>query len=247
MGETSHIGWTEATWNPWMGCTKISPGCKFCYMYREMERYGRDPFTVQRSKTTFNAPLKWKEPRMVFTCSWSDFFIEAADAWRDEAWDIIRRTPHLTYQILTKRPENIFDRLPKDWGMGYPNVQLGVSVESPDFTDRLAQLLIIPARIHFASLEPLLAPIQIGMWLRNYFIDDWYLDWVIVGGESGPDKVRRDCDPAWICQIVDACRYAQTPVFVKQDSGPKPGQQGRIPDSHWVHEFPANVPVGTSK
>src|SRR3990167_11527130 len=108
MSDKTHINWTEATWNPWHGCIKVSPGCKNCYMYREKNRYGQDPAVVVRSKpATFNAPLKWKEPARVFTCSWSDFFIKQADPWRDEAWDIIYQTPHLTYLILTKRPERI--------------------------------------------------------------------------------------------------------------------------------------------
>lgn len=235
MGDTSHIGWTEATWNPWYGCTKISPGCKFCYMYREMQRYGRDPFTVQRSKTTFNAPLKWKEPRMVFTCSWSDFFIEAADEWRPEAWEIIKKTPHLTYQILTKRPELINARLPNDWAYGYANVWLGVSVESNEYIQRLDELQNVQAAVYFASLEPLLAHISISPYLRGMTRIQRALDWVIVGGESGSD---RQCQVEWITDIVDQCRDFKTPVFVKQDSGPKAGQQGRIPDSHWVQEFP---------
>lgn len=236
MGDQSHIGWTEATWNPWYGCTKISPGCKHCYMYREMERYGRDPFTVQRSKTTFNAPLKWKEPRMVFTCSWSDFFIEAADQWRPEAWEIIRKTPHLTYQILTKRPELIADRLPADWGAGYRNVQLGVSVESEEFRWRIARLLNNASRCYFVSAEPLLSPLRLDPWLATAGPPaPLALDWVIVGGESGSDRA---CQVEWITDIVDQCRATKTPVFVKQDSGQKAGQQGRIPDDYWVHEFP---------
>ncbi len=242
MGEQSQIGWTNATWNPWYGCTKISPGCKFCYMYREMKQYGRDPFTVQRSKTKFNDPLKWKDSRMVFTCSWSDFFIESADEWRPEAWEIIRRTPHLTYQILTKRPENILERLPADWGTGYPNVWLGVSVEGETYTHRIDRLLHIYAAVRFVSLEPLLAPINIGIWLGKVQVTpvlrNKLLNWVIVGGESGSADERRECDPAWICHVVDQCRETNTPVFVKQDSGAKPGQQGRIPNSHWIQEFP---------
>lgn len=249
MGEQSHIGWTEATWNPWYGCTKISPGCKNCYMYREMERYGRDPFTVTRSKTTFAAPLKWKDPKMVFTCSWSDFFIESADAWRAEAWEIIRKTPHLTYQILTKRPELIADRLPKDWGEGYPNVWLGVSVESPEYEHRLVHLLAVRSAVYFASLEPLIAAIDLNR--REFLIDKTrfkytigrYLDWVIVGGESGAD--RRECEVGWITAVVDQCREAKVPVFVKQDSGAKSGMQGRIPNDYWVHEFPISQPHRT--
>ncbi len=104
MGKESQIEWTEATWNPWHGCKKISPGCKNCYMYREKKRYGQDPHNVTKSKTTFKAPLGWKSSKTIFTCSWSDFFIQEADDWRDDAWDVIRKTPEHTYQILTKRP-----------------------------------------------------------------------------------------------------------------------------------------------
>ena len=107
MGNKTGIEWCTSTWNPWRGCHKLRAGCKNCYMFREQNQYGHDPNIVVRSKTTFNDPLKWKEPAKVFVNSWSDFFIEEADPWRDEAWDIMRRTPHLTYQILTKRPENI--------------------------------------------------------------------------------------------------------------------------------------------
>lgn len=170
MGENSTIQWTDKTWNPWHGCTKVSDGCKFCYMYRDKERYGQDPKTVLRSKTTFNAPLKWTDPAMVFTCSWSDWFITDADEWRPEAWDIIRKTPHLTYQILTKRPENIKERLPADWGKGYPNVWLGVSVENQKAAeDRIFELLSIRAAVRFLSVEPLLGPIKLtniptGLW-----------------------------------------------------------------------------------
>ena len=157
MGETTGIEWTDATWNPWYGCEKISPGCKLCYMYRDMERYGRDPYTPTRSKTTFRAPLKWADPRLVFTCSWSDFFIAHADPWRTEALEIIRATPHHTYQILTKRPERVpgclerydIERLgamgkrAKSVGIevGLPrNVWIGVSVENADYLHRIDQL-----------------------------------------------------------------------------------------------------------
>lgn len=215
-----------------MGCTKISPGCKFCYMYREMQRYGRDPFTVQRSKTCFDAPRRWKEPRLVFTCSWSDFFIEAADAWRPEAWGVIWATAH-TYQILTKRPELIAERLPICWDEIKHRVWLGTSVESPAYLWRKDFLCELPAglgEVRFLSLEPLLERIP--------DIDLGGISWVIVGGESGTER-RRECNPDWICEVVDQCRAAKVPVFVKQDSGPRSGQQGRIPDSYWVHEFPS--------
>src|SRR3989337_4034016 len=109
---------------------------------------------------TFNAPLKWKDPAKVFTCCWSDFFIEEADDWRDEAWDVISRTPHLSYQILTKRPENILSRLPENWGSGWPNVWLGVSVETQEYTRTIEVLTQIDAAVRFISYEPALGPVD---------------------------------------------------------------------------------------
>ena len=145
-------------------------------MYRDKTRYGQDPSNVTRGKTTFELPLKWKEPKLIFTCSWSDFFIETADSWRAEAWDIIRATPHHSYQILTKRPERIAAHLPNDWPL--PNVWLGVSVENPRFYYRIAILRGIQAPIRFLSLEPLLTAMP-KLPLAG-------ISWVIVGGESGP-------------------------------------------------------------
>ncbi len=136
MGKSTLIEWTNASWNPWRGCHKVSQGCKHCYMFRDQTKYGHDPNVVVRSKTTFNDPLKWTQhvrngaQLKVFTCSWSDWFIKEADPWRDEAWSIIRATPNIIYQILTKRAESIHDCLPEDWGNGWPNVWLGVSVEN---------------------------------------------------------------------------------------------------------------------
>src|SRR5512144_1959834 len=123
MGAWSAIEWTDATYNPWRGCEKVSAGCAHCYMFRDQRRYGRDPGVVVRcADATFYAPLRarsWLELRRgarVFACSWSDWFHEAADAWRDEAWDVLRRREDLTWQILTKRPERIAAQLPGDWG-----------------------------------------------------------------------------------------------------------------------------------
>ncbi len=164
MGKTN-ISWTNYTHNFWYGCKKVSPGCRYCYAEREMKRFGKDFNTVTRAKG-FISPLMWKEPSMVFVNSWSDFFIEEADDWRDEAWDIICRTPQLTYQILTKRPENILSRLPDDWGDGYPNVWLGVSAENQENADKRIPLLIqIPSIVYFVSCEPLLGPIDLSKWI----------------------------------------------------------------------------------
>lgn len=113
MGETSNIEWTGGTWNPWHGCHKVSAECKNCYMFRDKKRYGQDPNVVVRSKTGFYDPLKWTEPKTIFTCSWSDFFIEEADPWRDEAFAIMALTPQHTYQILTKRPDRMLEYFTK--------------------------------------------------------------------------------------------------------------------------------------
>ncbi len=170
MGENSAIEWTTHTWNPWQGCRKVSAGCAHCFMFREKRQYGQDPERIVRSQSaTFRRPLYWHEhrptPAYVFTCSWSDFFIEAADPWRSDAWDVIRQTPRLTYQILTKRPENIAARLPADWGAGWPNVWLGVTAENQQAADeRIPVLLRTPAAIRFVSCEPLLSCIN----LRDY-------------------------------------------------------------------------------
>lgn len=231
MGSKTGIAWTDATWNPWMGCTRVSPGCANCYMFREQERYGWDPSWLRRSKTTFRAPLGWAEPRRVFTCSWSDFFHEGADAWRPEAWEIIRTTPHLTYQVLTKRPQQVLERLPPDWGEGYPNVWLGVSVENQRWAERADQLAQIPAVVRFVSAEPLLGQVDfVGATLRQ-------LDWMIVGGETGGDD-RRAMGITWVESLLRQCRAYGVAFFFKQRSGPKPGLTDGVPADLLVREFP---------
>lgn len=215
MAQESKIEWCSATWNPWHGCIKVSEGCKYCYMYRDKERYGLDPTIVKRSKSTFKDPLKWNEPRLVFTCSWSDFFIEEADEWRAEAWEIIKQTPHLTYQILTKRPERILQCLPEDWKEGYKNVWLGISAENQDtFDKRMLIFQGVRARKKFVSFEPLLGPIKVGALMHAN-----YIDWAIIGGESGNDTGRykyRPCEPHWISHLIRTCQMFEIPVFVKQ-------------------------------
>lgn len=212
MSDHTGIEWTEKTWNPWMGCTKVSPGCAHCYAEREHLKYKLPDFSVvRRSKTTFNAPLKWKEPARVFTCSWSDWFHEGADAWRDEAWEIIRRTPHLTYQILTKRPERIAAHLP--WGAygdPWPNVWLGVSVENQRWVERAELLATVPVALRFVSAEPLLGHVVLYDVLPSF-------GWVIAGGESGAQA--RPCDETWLRALRDQCAHANVPFFLKQMGG----------------------------
>jgi protein gp37 len=261
MAHTSNIEWTEATWNPWHGCHKVSQGCKNCYMFRDKERYGQDPNIVVRSKTKFYDPLKWSEPRTIFTCSWSDFFIEEADAWRDEAFAIMALTPQHTFQILTKRPERMLEylsvpghianaaiELRKERGITFPNAEfnteplgygdpgaewfplrnvwLGVSVEDQKTADeRIPLLLKTPAAVRWLSMEPLLGPVDLSWNYRSTVspirahptIDHKYLDkldWVVVGGESGPDA--RPMHGQWAIDIQEQCSAAGVPFFFKQ-------------------------------
>lgn len=289
MGEQSKIEWTDATWNPWQGCTKVSPACDHCYMFRDLGRYGKDPTVVFRSKPpTFNLPIRSRRGgehileagKKVFTCSWSDWFHKAADAWRPEAWEIVRQRSDLTFQIVTKRVERIVDHLPADWGNGYPNVWLIATVENQEFADkRLPILLEIPSAVHGASIEPMLGPIDLTKYLNrgrnihlgidvngalknksfDFFTDsntgrklsrgeaeielknyrnqgirvipmgdcpDWdtqegcpghripSLDWVICGGESGPNS--RPMQPTWARSLLDQCAKAGVPFFFKQ-------------------------------
>lgn len=208
--DKTKIAWTEYTWNPFHGCHKVSEGCKYCYMFRDKERYGQDPNkVVKSSKSVFNKPLKIDEPSMIFTCSWSDFFIEEGDQWRDGAWDIIRRTPHHTYQILTKRPERIKDNLPAS---ALSNVWLGVSIENNKNSDRAKIFNTIGGYTTFISFEPLLEPIE--------WVDDFNdVDWIIIGAESGNDTGKykyRDCKNWWINDLVAKAKENNIKVFVKQ-------------------------------
>lgn len=235
MGEATKISWADATWNPWRGCKMVSPGCANCYMFRDQRRYGLDPEQVVRTKPNiWNLPYRLQRRAvaeglriMVFTCSWSDFFIEQADPWRAEAWKIIRDTPEIIYQVLTKRPHLIADRLPPDWGDGYPNVGLGVSIETARYVHRADVLRGIPAAVRFISAEPLLGRID-GLNLDGFH-------WLIAGGESGPDF--RPMDAAWAFDLLEKCRTAGVAFHYKQGSGTLPGQDTLLGGVEY-HEFP---------
>lgn len=260
MGKDSLIEWTDHTWNPWQGCLQVSPGCDNCYMFREKRRFGQEPRHVIRSSpATFDKPLSWKEDAKVFTCSWSDFFIEYADQWRDGAWEIIRSCPHLTFQILTKRPKNIVDRLPADWPL--PNVWLGVTAETQHEANlRISLLLRIPAAVRFVSVEPMLGAVDISQFLgkvsgcnlccrtskdscRAQSGDCCHanetapgLDWVICGGESGPQA--RAMQVEWAESLREQCAAAGVPFFMKQMSGKAKVEREKIPQHLVMKQFP---------
>lgn len=217
MGLTTGIDWTDATHNFWVGCEKVSEGCKFCYMFRDMDFHKMDPKDIHRTQL-FNNPLKWsQEPRKVFINSWSDFFLKQADPWRDAAWDVIRRTPWITWQILTKRIERVKNHLPSDWGHGWPNVWIGASTENqPRYDQRTKYFDKFEAAVKFLSIEPLLGPIP-NMRLGGDL--DGLIDWVILGGESGNDTGKWGYRPAylqWFKEIIDQCDAENVPVFMKQ-------------------------------
>lgn len=224
MGETTAIEWSDATWNPWYGCRKVSPACAHCYAEREMSRYGRNFDIISRAKNnTFYAPLKWKTPRKIFTCSWSDFYIEEADAWRDDAWwNVIGETPHHTYQVLTKRPERI-----TEW-TAWAHVWLGATVENRRFYDRISAITRIPAAVRFLSLEPLFGPMP-DLPLEG-------IHWVIVGGESGPQFRPLNLD--WVRQIRDRCGEQRVAFFFKQKSALRPKSLDRLLDGKEWNELP---------
>ena len=237
MGSKTGISWTDATWNPWQGCTKVSDGCKNCYMYREKERYGQDPFQVVRSSpATFNAPLKWAksgklpEGSRIFVCSWSDFFHKDADPWRDEAWEIMRRLPQYNFLILTKRIERVREK------PNLSNIWLGASVENQTaFEKRIPYLTAIPAPIHWISYEPLLGPINTRK-LPTYMMAN--IDWAVIGGESGPGY--RDMDIEWARSLAQQSSLDEIKVFVKQLGGwPNTRHElSDFPEDLRIREFP---------
>lgn len=248
MGSKSKIQWTDATWNIAVGCTKVDADCKFCYMYRQSlgnKRY--DPKKVRKTTSVFNLPLKYKETKsqcwegrpLIFTSSLTDVFHKKVDPFRNEMWDIIRKCPHLIFQILTKRPERIKDHLPPDWGTGWDNVWLGTSIGSNKSMKRLRELQYVPAKIKFLSLEPLHGPIFLSMHFAGIRP---YIDWVIVGGESGNDNgpyKYRPCQLQWLDSIVYDCKKMEIPVFVKQ-LGTHLSKELKLTDRHAgdIDEFP---------
>ncbi|RMF48611.1 MAG: phage Gp37/Gp68 family protein [Bacteroidetes bacterium] len=236
MARTS-IEWTEATWNPLTGCTKISPGCKHCYaerMARRLQAMGvpkyRNGFRLTLHPTVLTEPLRWRTPRMIFVNSMSDLFHhDVPPEFICAVFDVMRQAHWHTFQILTKRAERLraLDSL-LDWP---PNVWMGVSVERADYIARIDDLRATGAAIKFVSCEPLLGP------LPHLPLDG--IDWVIVGGESGPGA--RPMDPAWVRDIRDQCLAADVPFFFKQWGGPRKDRTGRLLDGRTWDAMPGEV------
>jgi protein gp37 len=243
MADHTRIAWCDATFNPWMGCIKVSPGCTHCYAETWVRRtggrlWGPDSQRQVTSPSNWANPLSWNRkaeragrPSTVFCGSLCDVFEDhpTAEATRPRLFDLIRRTPWLTWLLLTKRSTRIADCLPADWGEGYANVWLGVSVEDRRYgLPRIDDLRQVPAVLRFLSVEPLLE--DLGS------VELTGIGWVIVGGESGSGF--RPMDHAWVRPIRDRCLALGVPFFFKQSSGSR-SETGIELDGEIVRQYPA--------
>jgi protein gp37 len=210
MGEVTAIAWTDHTWNPWMGCHKVSAGCKNCYAETltkkrmKLEVWGLNGPRQRTGKAIWARPHTWnrearneRRPHMVFCASLADVFEDepGPNAWRSDVFDVIRQTPWLDYQLLTKRPENLARMLPDDWGSGWPNVWLGTSIEDNRVAERSEILTSVPAIVHFISYEPAIGP------FHDVSLEG--IEWLIVGGESGPGYREMNLD--WARDVQSRC------------------------------------------
>lgn len=238
--ENSKISWTTHTYNHWIGCTKVSAGCKFCYAEELIaKRWKSAEWGVHgtRVKTKqANKPLLWDkkakaagERHRVFTASLADVFEDHPTidpTWRSELWELIEATPNLDWLVLTKRPENIIKMTPERWNFpdtinyeGWPsNVWIGTSVENQETADeRVPELLKINAAVRFLSVEPLIGAVDLGKWLDRSYDDSYrenYVNWVIVGGESGSNA--RPFHIEWAYNILEDSKKSGTKFFMKQ-------------------------------
>ena len=236
MGNNSSIEWTESTWNPVTGCTKISPGCKHCYaerMSKRLKAMGQPNYTNGFVLTVHDhaieLPLRWKSPRIIFVNSMSDLFHQKVSLdFIIKVFDVMNRADWHTYQVLTKRSARLRQlgaRIPWSWS---PNIWMGVSVETEKYQTRIMDLRGTNARVKFLSLEPLLGPLP-NLDLRG-------IDWVITGGESGPGA--RPLNPDWVRNIRDQCKKASIPFFFKQWGGVQKKKHGRELDGRTWDEMP---------
>lgn len=240
MATSSAIEWTEATWNPTTGCTKISQGCKNCYaatLSRRLKAMGlakyKREFKFTQHESDVDLPLRWKKPRKIFVNSMSDLFHEQATTeFVAKCFDTMIRADWHVYQVLTKRPDRmaVFSRMFKKY-FGFPvpgHVWLGTSVEDNEALFRIKQLRKVECRVKFVSFEPLLEEIDAA--------DLSHIDWAIIGGESGPG--HRPVKKEWIQKLIRQCKRQDVKVFFKQWGGPRPKSGGRQIDGRTYSEYP---------
>lgn len=259
MSQQSAIEWTDATWNPVTGCDRVSPGCAHCYALdlaarlkaMGQARYQRDGgkssgpgFGVTLHPDKLREPLKWRKPRMVFVNSMSDLFHEEIpDEYIARVFNTMEMAGHHTFQVLTKRPERMRDLLwsgqwRKSTGISMwpvPNVWLGTSIENRQFVERADALRESWAAIRFISAEPLLGPLA----YEGLNLDG--IDWLIVGGESGPE--HRRIDPNWVRDLRDVAQALDVAFFFKQWGGRTPKSGGRELDGRTWDEFPREAVI----
>jgi protein gp37 len=243
MAERSNIEWTEATWNPVTGCSKVSAGCKNCYAERlalRLQAMGnaryRNGFKVTLHHDLIELPKRWREPRLIFVNSMSDLFHERVPLdFIQRVFSTMRACPHHTFQILTKRSSRLREFAPElDWPA---NVWMGVSVEDARVLHRVHDLQTVPAAVRFLSCEPLIGP------LNDLPLEG--IHWVIVGGESGPGA--RPMRIEWIRGIFRQCRKAKVPFFFKQWGGVRKDLTGRELNGRTYDDMPATKPVAASR
>ena len=248
MGEKTGISWTDHTFNIAWGCFKVSAGCANCYALDLAKRYGHDVWgTAQRrvfGANHWKEPLKWDKaaekagvPAKCFSSSMCDIFEDhiAIEQERAKLWDLIRVTPNLQWQLVTKRANRIAANLPSDWGRGYPNVWLGVSIENENHVDRFNHhLRHIPAVVRFISYEPALGSLN-GLKFEG-------LDWLIFGGESGPRF--RQMDIQWARTAKHICEINETMFYYKQTAGRGPRMESTMDGKH-IYNFPVPRKVPT--
>lgn len=234
VADRSAIEWTEATWNPVTGCSKVSPGCAHCYAETFAERWRGVPchpyeqgFDLKLWPGRLDVPLGWRRPRMIFVNSMSDLFHEdIPDEYVGRVFDVMARADWHTFQVLTKREDRLAALAPDlPWP---PNVWMGVTIENRRFVHRADRLRQVPAAVRFISAEPLLGPLE--------RLDLTDIDWLIAGGESGPR--HRRIDPAWVRDLRDRCTAGGVAFFFKQWGGRTPKSGGRTLDDRTWDELP---------
>ncbi|MES0337188.1 MAG: phage Gp37/Gp68 family protein [Candidatus Magnetobacterium sp. LHC-1] len=238
MAFSSKIEWTESTWNPVTGCSKVSDGCKNCYAERLAKRLKAmsNPryvhgFDVTLHDDLIEMPLKWKTPRIIFVNSMSDLFHEKIPiAFIERVFNVMSEAKWHVFQILTKRSKRMAEiSLNLTWP---ENVWMGVTVESQKYSYRISDLEKVPAHVRFLSIEPMLSPIS-QLPLKH-------IDWVVVGGESGPEC--RAMKAEWVSSIRDQCNVSHVPFFFKQWGGIRKNITGRLLDGKTWDEMPKTLP-----